>query len=99
MLNNSERISRFEVLMKGQKYIRNEAVISRFADNVKYWRHQRGYSQEQLANLVNIGIAQIKRIETGAVNTSISVAFILSQALKVEVAALFEEKDHLDKTI
>jgi transcriptional regulator with XRE-family HTH domain len=80
-------------VVKGQKYIRNEAVIHRFAVNVKYWRHQRGYSQEELANLINIGIAQIKRIETGAVNTSISVAMLLAQTLDIEVGKLFEERE------
>ncbi len=39
------------------KYVRNEAVIKRFGENVRHWRNQKGYSQEELANRINIGIA------------------------------------------
>lgn len=49
-------------------------------------------SQEQLANDIDIPINQIGRIERGEINTSISVAFALTKALKIDMVELFNLK-------
>ena len=48
-------------------------------------------TQEELANEAEIGIAQLKRIESGNINTSISTAYRISNALNVKIKDLFED--------
>ncbi|MFZ1749762.1 MAG: helix-turn-helix transcriptional regulator [Saprospiraceae bacterium] len=70
--------------------LRNEVYIACFGNRIRELRLGRGYSQEHLANLCDVELSQINRIELGKINTSISQAYKISVALGVTMSALFD---------
>lgn len=62
-----------------------------FSDNVKFYRKQRGLTQEQLAELADISLSYVKQIESNNEYKNISLTTILkiSKALNVGVTTLF----------
>lgn len=71
------------------KHSRDQEVIKQFGKRVRSLRVSKGLSQEALANLANLEISQVNRIELGKINTSISHAAILANALEVDLYKLF----------
>ena len=70
--------------------IRNSKYLKVFGRNLYQLRIERGLSQEQLANDADMPINQIGRIERGEINTTISTAYALSDALKITTKDLFD---------
>lgn len=52
-------------------------------------RHEKDLSQEELANLADIPIAQIGRIERGRINCTISTLRVIAIALNMNLSELF----------
>jgi transcriptional regulator with XRE-family HTH domain len=69
--------------------IRDYFGIRNFGLRVKQLRLAKRLSQEALAFEANIEIVQLSRIERGVINTSISQAFNLANALNLNVMELF----------
>jgi transcriptional regulator with XRE-family HTH domain len=69
--------------------IKNDKAIKAFGKRIRELRLSKGLSQEQLANLADVPLSQIGRIERGEVNTTLSTIIVLSDALQVEVKILF----------
>lgn len=84
---------------EGLKYAHNEELIRRMARNVAEYRKVKGYTQLDLANEADIGLAQIKRIETAGVNTSISSAYRIALALERSVDDLLRPYDETIRII
>lgn len=63
------------------------------ARNVAEYRRVKGFTQLELANEADVGLAQIKRIELAGVNTSISTAYRISIALNRSVDDLLRPFD------
>jgi transcriptional regulator with XRE-family HTH domain len=66
-----------------------------FGSNVKYYRKQRHFSQEQLAEKLNISAKHLSTIETGAAFVSAELLERLTDILRVSASVLFysvEEK-------
>lgn len=61
--------------------------------NVAYYRKQRGMSQMQLAELVNISRTHISRIETADCAVSLDVIFDICDALGVRPSSLFDFRE------
>jgi transcriptional regulator with XRE-family HTH domain len=59
------------------------------AANTRRWRLRRGLTQEGLAELADLDLRFIQRIERGSTNLSISVLVALADALEVNPTALF----------
>ncbi len=78
-------------MLKKSIYARDEKVIKFLAKKIKELRRENEMTQEELANEAEIGIAQLKRIESGNINTSISTAYRISNALNVKIKDLFED--------
>lgn len=76
--------------MQRQKQYRNEEVIKKLGQKVREVRLSLGYSQEELANLCNLDLSQINRIELGKINTSISHVFLIAEVLKVSPKELID---------
>ncbi|MEQ9467430.1 MAG: helix-turn-helix transcriptional regulator [Ekhidna sp.] len=70
--------------------IRNEQLLKRFGERVRFLRSQKGISQEKLANLSGITISQVSRIERGEVNTTISTLEVLSKSLNIPLPELVD---------
>ena len=72
------------------EYLKNSEFLVAFGKNLKKVRKSKGLTQAELANDIGIEISQISRIERGIINTSISTAFEISKALKVNITDLFK---------
>ena len=60
--------------------------------NIAFFRKKRGYSQEKLAELVDISRTHMSRIETAECGVSLDLVFRLADVLSVDAAKLFEER-------
>ncbi len=61
--------------------------------NIAFYRKQRGYSQLQLAEFVNISRTHMSRIETADCAVSLDVVFSICEALSVSPSKLFDFRE------
>lgn len=73
----------------------NEFKYIQIGLNVAYFRKMRGYSQEELAELIDISRSYISAIEAPNVvqNVSLEVLFRLAKALEIEPYQLLEFRE------
>ncbi len=70
--------------------IRDNGFLKRFGENLRRLRELKGLSQEELYFKANLSKNQVGNIERGEVNTTISTANALAQALRVDLPELFQ---------
>lgn len=58
--------------------------------NIAFYRKERGFSQMQLAELINISRTHMSRIETADCAVSLDVVFDICDVLNVTPARLFD---------
>lgn len=58
--------------------------------NIAYYRKERGLSQMQLAELINVSRTHMSRIETADCAVSLDVIFNICDVLNVNPSKLFE---------
>lgn len=68
-----------------------------FGRNIKRLREKRGYSQEELAEIVGLEYQTISRIETGYYFTNFENLRKISNALGVQIRDLFEPENTIKK--
>ena len=61
--------------------------------NIAYYRTQKGLSQSQLAELVNVSRTHMSRIETADCAVSLDVVFEICDALCVKPSKLFDFRE------
>lgn len=61
--------------------------------NIAYYRKERGLSQLQLAELVNISRTHMSRIETADCAVSLDVVFEICDRLDIKPQKLFDFRD------
>ena len=61
--------------------------------NIAYYRRERGLSQSQLAELVNVSRTHMSRIENADCAVSLDVVFDICDALCVKPSKLFVFRD------
>lgn len=61
--------------------------------NISYYRKEKGLSQIQLAELVNIRRTHMSRIETADCAVSLDVVFDICDALCIKPSKLFDFRD------
>lgn len=71
-----------------------KSILINFGKNLRQLRLSKGYTQEQLANELDVEISQISRIERGVINTSITTLYAISIILKIDVSELFVFKNN-----
>ena len=71
-------------------YLRDEKFLMKFGLRLKKLRKSKNISQSQLAYDCDMEISQISRIERGLLNTSISNAHLIAQALGIPTKKLFD---------
>lgn len=69
--------------------VKNVEVMKAFGKKLRTLRIARDLSQEQLANLAEIPLSQVGRIERGEINTTISTMSALAVALELSLYELF----------
>jgi len=74
-------------------YTKDKEYLSEFGKNLKKLREKKGFSQEELANLAEVSLPQITRIERGVINPTICTIKSLAGGLDVELYTLFQFKD------
>ncbi|WP_185146962.1 helix-turn-helix domain-containing protein [Chryseobacterium echinoideorum] len=67
----------------------DKEFIRLFGQNLRKIRESKKMSMQSLADSINVEYSQISRIERGVINTSIGVAYAISQALEIEITELF----------
>lgn len=63
--------------------------LKEFGDNLRRLRKERGLSMETLANIAEIELSQIYRIETGKINPKLTTLLVIAKALEVSPRELF----------
>jgi len=61
--------------------------------NISYYRKSRGYTQLELAELLDIDRSHMSAIELAAVGVSLDVIFKLCRVLDVKPSALFDFRE------
>lgn len=61
--------------------------------NIAYYRKEKGLSQSQLAELINISRTHMSRIETADCAVSLDVVFTICDVLHVAPSKLFDFRD------
>lgn len=61
-----------------------------FGQNLKHLRKERGLTQEQLSEMINLDVRQYSRIETGKGFPSLSTLEKMCSVLKINPACLFD---------
>lgn len=69
---------------------RNVELLKSFGNNVKRIRLEMNMSQYELAAYSNMEQSQIRRIEGGQINTTISTAQSIANAFNIELYELFK---------
>ena len=52
-----------------------------FGENVRFWRHGRGLTQQQLAERAGMHVVQISKLESGKANPQLSTMRKVAEAL------------------
>lgn len=66
----------------------------RFPSIVRQLRHERGWSQERLAEMANLNRSYVGEIERGLASPSLVTADKLARALEVDLSALVARCEH-----
>lgn len=61
-----------------------------FPQRLRYWRHQRGLSQESLSRRADIGVNSVSKLERGVNRPKLSTVIALAGALGITVDQLIE---------
>jgi transcriptional regulator with XRE-family HTH domain len=70
-------------------YTKDKDYLLLFGKHLKKMREGKGMSQEELANLAEVSLPQITRIERGVINPTICTIKSLAKGLEVGTALLF----------
>lgn len=65
--------------------------MTELTNRIGYWRKQRGYTQDELANALGLSRQAVSNAETGRYILSLAHAFKAARTLKVSVEDLYQE--------
>lgn len=81
------------ILIKGETMHKQQKDKYRYLGlNISYYRKERGLSQSQLAEMINISRTHMSRIETAECAVSLDVIFELCDILGVDTSKMFDFK-------
>lgn len=70
-----------------------EKIYSELAENIRFIRIQRGFSQEELAEKANVSASYIYKIEAGRVQIGLMALIKIKAALEIPFGELFGEDE------
>ena len=70
-------------------YTKDKDYLLLFGKNLKKLREERKLSQEELANLSEVSLPQITRIERGVINPTICTIKSLANGLELKMSSMF----------
>ncbi len=71
-------------------------IIKTLSCNIKYFRKQKGWSQEKLAEQCNLHRTYIGAIERGEKNLTLNSLEVIASALKVEIPILLTKNPNIE---
>lgn len=71
-------------------YARHNEIIKALGQRIREIRLEKGLSQQSLANLCDLELSQINRIELGLINTSVSHVAIICEVFRMQPRELFD---------
>jgi len=82
------------ILYRGEKMQKQQHDKYKYLGlNIAYYRKEKGLSQSQLAELVNISRTHMSRIETADCAVSLDVVFDICDALCIKPSKMFDFRD------
>jgi len=63
-------------------------VLSAFGTHLRALRESKGYSQEDLANIADISLSQVSRIERGVVSLTLCTLVVICNAMEMSLVEL-----------
>lgn len=70
----------------------HQAALVRIGLNILYYRKQKGYTQQQLAELISYSKNHVQQIETAKAVPSLFALLDIAKVLDIPVVKLFEER-------
>ncbi len=70
----------------------HKAALTRIGLNILYYRKERGYTQQQLADMISYSKNHIQQIETAKATPSVIALLDIAKALDIPASKLFEDK-------
>ena len=77
--------------------IKNDFLLKGLGKRLQTLRLSKKLSQEELANMAEIPISQVGRIERGEINTTIVTLKALADALEIDLVKLIDIKEENKK--
>ncbi|HPG05293.1 MAG: helix-turn-helix transcriptional regulator [Saprospiraceae bacterium] len=68
--------------------VRNETILKDFGRHLATLRKNKGLTQEDLANVADISLSQVSRIERGVINPTLSTLVDIANALEIPLPLL-----------
>lgn len=65
-------------------------ILEKFGKNLKKYRLENGFTQEQFAELTNLSVTYISLLENGRANATLLTVEKISAILKIDFLKLFE---------
>ena len=69
---------------------REKTILNKFAKNLKKWRKDKKFTQEDLAYTSGLSLSQIARIETGRINPTLCTIVTIAKTLKIDPKELLD---------
>jgi transcriptional regulator with XRE-family HTH domain len=70
-------------------FLLKKEILIQFGKRLRNLRTERNYTQQQLADELNIEVSQVSRIERGIINTSVTTVYSISKILQINPGELF----------
>lgn len=87
----SHNLSIKVILIKGDEMLKQHKMQYRYLGlNIAYYRKEKGLSQSQLSEKINISRTHMSRIETADCAVSLDVVFEICKVLKITPKELFD---------
>lgn len=68
----------------------NPVEVSKFGVNLRKLRNERKISQQQLADMADLNLSTILRIENAKTKANIDILFSIAKALEIPIGQLFD---------
>src|SRR5579872_6781690 len=80
-------------IMARKTPIRQDAVVTAFAERLRHVRHSRGMTQRDVARLAHLTESYVSRLESGLIAPGIDLVARLARALGSSISELFPLDD------
>lgn len=77
-------------MKKQRKHLVDKEFLKELGNRVRELRKDKGYTQEKLANSINVEISQISRLERGVTNAYISLLKEISTEFDMKLKDFFD---------